>query len=97
MDLSGHKKGEVRKYHSLLKSVNGDKAAAKAMFEIWMNARPKKASDLPDPIADQILEVMTKHLPATIKLGNLGYALKRAKGKNQSGFVVFKLTKEDIE
>ena len=90
MDFKGLKKGEIRKFNMFLKSVSGDEQAAKQMFDIWTNSRPKKAQDEPDEVADQIAAIVTKHFPEGMNLGNYGYSIKRAKGKGADGYVVFK-------
>ena len=83
-------KGQTRKYNAMLKSVNGDEKAANTMFQIWMDAQPKKPIVPIDTVAETLTEIFNKHLPKNIRLGNRGYTIKKAKGKNQSGFVAFK-------
>jgi|TARA_Y100000294_G_scaffold176862_1_gene200505 hypothetical protein len=47
-----------------------------------------------DPVADKILAALKPLVrDKTIKLGNKGYSVRRAKGKGAKGFVVSKITK----
>ena len=91
MKLDKLTKGQQRKYGAMLKSVNGDEKAAQQMFQIWMDAQPQKASGPAiDPVAETLKEIVDKHLPKDIRLGNRGYTIKKAKGKGASGFVALK-------
>jgi hypothetical protein len=86
-------KGHERKLGALKKSI-GDKLGEEA-FSKWMkqqaSAKPGVQSD---PVADKILAAI-KPLDndKSIKLGNKGYVVKRAKGKGAKGFVVQKIIK----
>jgi hypothetical protein len=47
-----------------------------------------------DPIADKIMEALKPLVKdKSIKLGNRGYSVRRAKGKGAKGFVVGKIMK----
>jgi hypothetical protein len=47
-----------------------------------------------DPVAEKILDaVKSLEKDKTVKLGNRGYVVKRAKGKGAKGFVVQKVVK----
>ena len=88
-------KGQIRKLNALRKSVGvkiGEEAFEKLLKEqAKAKAVPKVQSD---PIAEKILEaVKSLEKDKTVKLGNRGYVVKRAKGKGAKGFVVQKNVK----
>ena len=87
-------KGELRKLNVLRKSV-GDKIGEQA-FAKWLKQRssPKK-KEMVDPVAEKILQALSGLVKdKSIRLGNFGYTLRRAKGKDASGFVVTKNDKK---
>jgi hypothetical protein len=84
----------IRQLNALRKSVE-DKLGEKT-FNKWAKGQKEKAKpvDQPDPVADKIEQAL-KPLAGdkSIKLGKMGYSVKRAKGKGASGFVVEKILK----
>ena len=86
-------KGQLRKLNALRKSV-GDKLGDQT-FAKWMKAQAKaKPAVKSDPIADKIMEALKPLVKdKSIKLGNRGYSVRRAKGKGAKGFVVNKIAK----
>ena len=88
-------KGQIRKLNALRKSVGikiGEEAFGKWLKEqVTAKAVPKVQSD---PVAEKILNaVKSLEKDKTVKLGNRGYVIKRAKGKGAKGFVVQKIVK----
>ena len=88
-------KGQIRKLNALSKSVGvklGEEAFGKWLTEqAKAKAVPKVQSD---PVAEKILNaVKSLEKDKTVKLGNRGYVIKRAKGKGAKGFVVQKIVK----
>ena len=85
-------KGQLRKLNAYRKSVGGNEAAAKQMFEIWLNNQPKKDSGPQvDMIAVKLVEALNKALPNGLRLGNKGYCVKMARGRGvKKGFAVSK-------
>ena len=86
-------KGQLRKLNALRKSV-GDKLGEQT-FTKWVKEQAKaKPAAQPDPIADKIAEALKPLVKdKSIKLGNKGYSVRRAKGKGAKGFVVNKIAK----
>jgi hypothetical protein len=86
-------KGHLRKLNALRKSV-GDKLADE-VFAKWMAEQPKsKPAEKSDPVAEKILAAIKPlEKDKSVKLGNKGYVIKRAKGKNVKGFTVTKIVK----
>ena len=86
-------KGQIRKLNALRKFVGvklGEEAFGKWLKE-QAKAAPKVQSDL---VAEKILDaVKSLEKDKTVKLGNRGYVIKRAKGKGAKGFVVQKIVK----
>ena len=86
-------KGQIRKLNALRKSIGvklGEEAFGKWLKE-QVTAAPKVQ---PDPVAEKILNaVKSLEKDKTVKLGNRGYVVKRAKGKGAKGFVVQKIVK----
>ena len=74
-------KGQVRKLNALRKSVGDD--IAEDAFTKWMNLRPKTPKEVRDPVADALVAALD-HLTdeKSFKLGNKGYVVRRAKGKD---------------
>ena len=88
-------KGQIRKLDALRKSVGvkiGEEAFGKWLKEqTKAKAVPKVQSDL---VAEKILNaVKSLEKDKTVKLGNRGYVVKRARGKGAKGFVVEKIVK----
>ena len=88
-------KGQIRKLNALRKSV-GVKLGEEA-FGKWLKEQAK-AKAVPkvqsDPVAEKILNaVKSLEKDKTVKLGNRGYVIKRARGKGTKGFVVQKVVK----
>ena len=83
-------KGQLRKLNALRKSV-GEKIGENA-FTNWLKQQSSlKKKEIVDPVSqkiEQALSGLTKD--KTVRLGNLGYTIRRAKGKGASGFVVTK-------
>ena len=84
-------RGQVRKLNALRKSL-GDKLAEEA-FGKWLKQQENKASatDKPDPVAEQIAELLKPIEKKNINLGRYGYAVKRARGKGPKGLVVSRI------
>ena len=93
IDETNLTKSQVRKLNALRKSI-GNKLA-EGTFPKWLKAQPKAAPiDAPDPVAEKLLEVLkTLENDTSIKLGNWGYAIRRAKGHSAKGFTVTKIVK----
>ena len=95
-------KGQIRKLNALRKSIGvklGEEAFGKWLKEqAKVKAVPKVQSD---PVAEKILNaVKSLEKDKTVKLGNKGYVIKRARGKikrargkGAKGFVVQKVVK----
>ncbi len=86
-------KGQLRKLNALRKSI-GDKLGEEA-FAKWMKEQAKvKPVVQADPVAEKILEALKPlERDKSIKLGNHGYVVRRAKGKDAKGFIAKKLAK----
>jgi len=86
-------KGNIRKRNALMKSI-GDKLGEEA-FAKWLKEQTKAIPKLQsDPVAEKILDaVKSLEKDKTVKLGNRGYVIKRARGKGAKGFVVQKIGK----
>ena len=86
-------KGQMVKLKALRKSI-GDKLGNEA-FSKWMKAQSKA---IPQETVDPVAEILLNALKSlendkAVKLGNWGYAIKRAKGHSAKGFRVTKITK----
>ena len=86
-------KSQIRKLNALRKSI-GAKLAEDA-FGKWLKEQAKAVPKVQsDPVAEKILNaVKSLEKDKTVKLGNRGYVVKRAKGKGAKGFVVQKIAK----
>ena len=86
-------KGQIRKLNALRKSI-GFKLGEDA-FGKWLKEQAKSVPKIQsDPVAEKILNaVKSLQKDKTVKLGNRGYVVKRAKGKGAKGFVVQKIVK----
>jgi precorrin-6x reductase len=93
IDKTNLSKGQIRKLNVLQKSI-GDKLGEEA-FSKWMKAQATaKPVDASDPIAEKLLEALKElENDTSIKLGNWGYAIRRAKGHSAKGFTVTKIVK----
>ena len=83
-------KGELRKLGALRKSV-GD-AIGEQAFANWLKQRPSfKQKEMIDPVAQNIGQALSGLVKdKSVRLGNRGYTIRRAKGKGASGFTVTK-------
>ena len=83
-------RGQIRKLNALRKSL-GDTIAEDA-FSKWLKSQVSENKIKVDPVAVKISEILS-HLSSdkSLRLGRKGYAIKRAKGKGASGFVVSKI------
>ncbi len=86
-------KGQIRKLNALRKSV-GVKLGEE-VFGKWLKEQAKAVPKVQsDPVAEKILNaVKSLEKDKTVKLGNRGYVIKRARGKGTKGFVVQKVVK----
>jgi precorrin-6x reductase len=93
IDQSNLTKGQIRKLNVLQKSI-GDKLGEKA-FSKWMKAQATaKPVDASDPVAEKLLAALNAlEADNSIKLGNWGYAVRRAWGHSAKGFAVTKIVK----
>ena len=84
-------KGQKRKLNALRKSI-GDKLGSEA-FAKWMKEQAKKAPvEKTDPVAETLLKALNPLVKdKSIKLGNRGYSVRRARGKGAKGFVAGKI------
>ena len=91
MDETSLTKGQIRKLNALKNSI-GEGLGTEA-FTKWMSNQKKEKSEgvKVDPVAVKLQEVLS-HLESdtSVRLGNKGYTIKRARGKNASGFDVTK-------
>ena len=86
MDESALTKGQLRKLNALRKSVGdtlGDEVFAK-----WMAKQAKDAVVKMDPVAKRIEQALAGFAgEKSFNLGVYGYTIRRARGKDASGFV----------
>ena len=91
MDESTLTKGQVRKLNALKKSI-GDDLGTMA-FTKWLQSQTKGIVVKEDPVAEKLKAALSSmENDTSIRLGNRGYSVKRARGKGASGFVVTKNT-----
>ena len=91
IDHSTLTKGQVRKLNALRKSVGGD--IADAAFTKWMKSQSKTPKEVRDPVADALVAALANlQNDKSLKFGNKGYVVKRARGKGASGFVAQKVS-----
>ena len=90
IDQSTLTKGQIRKLNALRKSVGND--IADVAFGKWMKTQSKTPKEVRDPVADALVTALS-HLQndKSLKLGNKGYVVRRAKGRGASGFVAQKV------
>lgn len=86
-------KGQLRKLNALKKSV-GDQIGEQA-FAKWLKQQSSsKQNERIDLVAQKIKQALSVlAMDKNVRLGNLGYSIRRAKGKGASGFVVTKIEK----
>ena len=84
-------KGQKRKLNALRKSI-GDKLGSEA-FAKWMKEQAKKVPvEKADPVAEKLLKALNPLMKdKSIKLGNRGYSIRRARGKGAKGFSISKI------
>jgi hypothetical protein len=91
IDHSTLTKGQVRKLNALRKSVGND--IAEDAFGKWMKTQSKAPKEARDPVADALVVALSNLISdKSIKLGNKGYVVRRARGKGASGFVAQKVS-----
>ena len=90
VDETGLTKGQMRKLNALRKSVGDD--LGEDVFAKWLERQGvPQAEGEADPVAVKISEALSQlEDDPKFKLGNHGYTVRRAKGKDASGFTVFK-------
>ena len=84
-------KGQIRKLNALKKSI-GENLGVEA-FTKWIAIQEKEKSEnfKVDPVVTKLQEVLAPlEGDNTLRLGNKGYTVKRARGKNAYGFIVTK-------
>lgn len=93
IDETNLSKGNIARLKALRKSI-GDKLADDA-FSKWMKEQSSaKPVDVSDPVAEKLLEALKSlEKDKSIKLGNWGYAIRRAKGHSAKGFTATKIVK----
>ena len=90
IDHSTLTKGQVRKLNALRKSVGND--IAENAFGKWMKIQSKTPKEVRDPVADALVAALANLTSdKSFKLGNMGYVVRRAKGRGVSGFVAQKV------
>ena len=90
IDQSTLTKGQVRKLNALRKSVGDD--IAEDAFGKWMTSQSKTPKDARDPVADALVAALANLTSdKSFRLGSTGYVVRRAKGKDASGFVAQKV------
>ena len=84
-------KGQKRKLNALKNSI-GDKLGSEA-FAKWMKEQAKKVPvEKTDAVTEKILKALNPLAKdKSIKLGNRGYSIRRARGKGAKGFIVGKI------
>jgi hypothetical protein len=91
IDHSTLTKGQIRKLNALRKSVGDD--IAEDAFGKWMKTQSNPSKEDRDPVADALVTALSHFQnDKSLKLGNKGYVVRRAKGKGASGFVSQKVT-----
>jgi len=83
-------KGQIRKLNALRKSVGND--IADVAFGKWIKTQSKPPKVVRDPVADALVAALSNLSDdKSLKLGNKGYVVRRAKRKGTSGFVAQKV------
>ena len=90
IDESTLTKGQMRKLNALRKSVGEN--LGNEVFGKWLAQQASAAAEpKPDAIAVKIEEALAPFADdRSVRLGNYGYTIRRARGKGQSGFVATK-------
>ena len=90
IDETGLPKGHVRKLNALRKSVGDD--LAEEVFARWLEREASsQAKSKPDLVAMKIVEALAGfENDPKFNLGNYGYTLRRAKGRDAQGFIAYK-------
>ena len=91
MDETSLTKGQIRKLKALKNSI-GEELGTET-FTKWLSIQEQEKSEgvKVDPVAVKIQEVLSPlESDTSVRLGNKGYTIKRARGKNASGFIVTK-------
>ena len=88
-------KGLIRKLNALRNSIGND--LGEQAFAKWLKQQSSvKKGIVVDPIPQKIEATLSGLAnDKSIRLGNLGYTIRRAKGKGASGFVVTKNLKSE--
>ena len=83
-------KGQVRKHNALRKSIGDD--LGEQAFAKWLKRQSfSKKKETVDPVAMKVEQALSGLVEdKSVRLGNLGYTIRRAKGKGALGFVVSK-------
>lgn len=83
-------KGQVRKLNALRKSIGDD--LGEQAFAKWLKRQSfSKKKETVDPVAKAVERKLSQLVnDKSVRLGNLGYTIRRAKGKGALGFVVTK-------
>ncbi len=86
-------KGHVRKLNALRKSIGN--ALGEQAFAKWLKrGSSSEKKEMIDPVAVKVEQALARLASdKNVRLGNLGYTIRRAKGKGASGFVVTKNAK----
>ena len=91
MDQSSLTKGQARKLNALKKSIGNDLGTM--AFTKWLQSQTKEIVVKKDPVSEKLKAALSSlENDNSIRLGNKGYSIKRARGKGASGFVVTKNT-----
>ena len=91
MDQSPLTKCQVRKLNELKKSIEDDLGTM--AFTKWLQSKTKEIDVKKDPVSEKLKAALSSlENDNSIRLGNKGYSIKRARGKGASGFVVTKNT-----
>ena len=91
LDQSSPTKGQARKLNALEKSIGNDLGTM--AFTKWLQSQTKEIVVKKDPVSEKLKAALSSlENDNSIRLGNKGYSIKRARGKGASGFVVTKNT-----
>ena len=91
MDQSSLTKGQARKLNALKRSIGNDLGTM--AFTKWLQSQTKEIVVKKDPVSEKLKAALSSlENDNSIRLGNKGYSIKRARGKGASGFVVTKNT-----
>ena len=91
MDKSPQTKGLVCQLIALKKTIGDDLGTA--VFNKWLQSQTKEIDVKKDPISEKLKSaLLSLENDNSIRIGNKGYSIKRARGKGASGLVVTKNT-----